>query len=139
MSASGSETPAPATVAAYVRLVADLCDLRDWDIFVYVGNVGDDLLATCEAVYGQRRAKINLASNWQSMDADDFRATVVHELVHCHFAALDHTVSEMTSAAFPRRFGKLFEAAYTVQVEYTVDALSLVLSKLLPLPEFGEV
>jgi hypothetical protein len=131
-----SSVAAPATVADYVRRLAELCDLRDWHIDVAVGGVGEDELATCEATYGQRRAKITLTETWEKLSAEDLRSTVVHELIHCHLGPLDHMVSQLAMAGLDETTAKVFEAAYTHQVEYATDALSLVLARSFPLPTF---
>jgi hypothetical protein len=119
---------------AYVRQLADLCDLRDWELHVIVGGVEEDTLATCEPTFGQRRAKINITETWHDLPEDELRSTVVHELVHCHLGALDHLVSQLGAAVLDEPAGKVFDAAYSHQVEYATDALSLVIARGLPLP-----
>lgn len=128
---------APAALRAYVRQIADLMDLRDWDITVTVGDVDDDTIATCVAVYGQRRATVSFNKSWKQMSADDLRSTTVHELIHCHFGPLDHLVSHVAAAGMDKRVVKVFEAAYGHQMEYVTDALAMVVSRGLPFPEFG--
>jgi len=123
------------SVAEYCRTLADLMDLKDWHVTTVVGKVADDELATCEAIYGQRRARITLAESWESMTAEDLRSTLVHELVHCHLAFVDHLVHTACEVALSRQAFKVFEAAYTLEVENATDALSLVLAKGLPLME----
>lgn len=120
---------------AYVRRLADMCDLRDWHIEVAVGDVDDETLATCQPTLGQKHATISFADSWRTWSAFQLRSTVAHELVHCHFAALDSLVSEMLRSGLGKASTAIADIAYTHQNEYLVDGLSLLIAKTLPLPE----
>jgi hypothetical protein len=123
------------TLFEYVRHLADLMDLRDWHIVTTVGKVADDELATCEPVYGQKRASITLTDKWAELSSEDLRSTVVHELIHCHLSFVDHLASTVGEAALSKQANKVWEAAYSLEVEHATDALSLVLAKYLPVWE----
>lgn len=118
----------------YVRHIADLLDLRDWDITVKVGT-SEDALGECLPVYGQRRATISLCSTWQEMTPEDVRSTVVHELIHCHLAALTHLLDSVAAEVLHKQVGAMLTTAVSLELEYATDAIACAAAKTLPLLE----
>ena len=123
------------TFSAYVRLLADCLDLRDWDIITKIGDIDADTLATCEATYGQRRARICITDTWQNLSPVDLRSTIVHELIHCHLGPLGHLIDNVASNTFKKQAEKVFDAAYTLEMEHATDAIACAVAKYLPLFE----
>ena len=116
----------------YVRWVADRVGLRDWHFTLFYEHDEEDAIAICTPTYGRRRAKIQFAADFRTLDVDEQRNSVIHELLHCHLAAVQDQVrldlpKELAQSAY-----NLFFAAFRQNLEYAVDAISASLAKDIP-------
>lgn len=113
--------------ALYVRAMADLMGLRDWTVCV-----GDDppakkhLMAEADCTYGRKYVAIELSDLFLDRPEAEQRATICHELVHAHLAAMHHYLH--------RTLGDGKWEAYLLTMEYAVDGIAESWAPRLPLP-----
>jgi hypothetical protein len=114
--------------APYVRRLADLMGLRDWTFYVPGDQRPHDPDANAEVKCwrGRKHATVLFGESFLRADEADQRHSVVHELIHCHFAAMGWAAQEGLSADAERGWHLAFE--------YGVDGLADAVSPLLPLP-----
>lgn len=113
--------------APYIRRLADLMRLKDWDLAVSDENAGADNEADISTIFGQKRARIRLSDEFLDKEPARQRETLVHELVHCHIdftyqSAVDH-IPESSKRMWQR------------EAEMSVDTLALVIAPFMPLPD----
>lgn len=114
-------------IRGYLREIADLLWLRDWTIEIESDEPeSSEAIAAIRPIWGRRRALIRFRDDFWNMDSEDQRQTIVHELIHCHFAESLHWAREVMKA---RPHG-----AYLLMHETSVDALADAIASLLPLP-----
>ncbi len=125
-------------LSAYIRQLADLLGLKDWDIELLSEPADGDLNAQVQPIIGRKCATINVCSTWWSLSLEEMRQTTAHELIHLHFANCLHVVEIDLAKA-----GVLGSSAFRVlretcirQQEYGVDGLATAIAPLLPLPEW---
>ena len=110
----------------YVREVANRMELRDWWLFLSHEPANEGCNAQIQCVRARKSATIRIAPDFHLWSREDQRQTIVHELVHCHFAPFFNVVYRI----LPKKARELFEEA----VEYAVDPLADVIAKGMPLP-----
>jgi hypothetical protein len=112
----------------YVRRIADLMGLRDWTFHVPDDQRPDDPDANAEirCWRGRKHATVLFGESFLRAGEDDQRHSVVHEMVHCHFAAMGWVAQEGLSADAERGWHLVFE--------YGVDGVADAWAPLLPLP-----
>lgn len=114
--------------APYARQLAVRLGLRDWRI--EIGDVpppnSDSSEASTWTAYGQRRAEIYLSDRFLGASPEDQRDTVVHELLHLHFAAMDGLVTDWLEAVHQKSYSRMFE--------YVIEAVAVAIASLFPLP-----
>lgn len=121
-------------LAAYVESLAGLLGLRDWRI-----DVSDEPCAPEHAAYivvgnGQRRAIIEVAETFWEEPPEDQRATIVHELLHCHFHDA-HALVTRTAPLLGRAAEDVLVREHENNLERGIDAVAIAVAALLPLPE----
>lgn len=128
------------TFIEWVQVVRDKLGLTDWEIKVYDGPLAEDVIANVVVPSGRRVAKITLGPQFYEEDAEGKRDTIVHELLHCHFADLD----EIQSDTLPILLGKptftTYQAATDLALEHGIDAIAVAIgaSGVIPLPPEDE-
>ena len=120
----------------YVREIADLFDLKDWDVILSRQNPeSESAWASNYTYYGQRRCDIHLhADNFFVEPPENQRRIVIHELLHCH----TDNVFEASRIYLSGKEGdeaSLFERYFKQQSEWMVDSLATAIAKHFPLPE----
>ncbi len=120
-------------VIEYTRSIAKLMGLGEWELVLDDGSACEDCLAEIDATYGQRHAKLSLCKQWDTLDSDTQRATIVHELLHVHFAHYSQLAYDMLNA-LDNGSSKAGTAAMILCEEYVVDAIALSWAPFLPLP-----
>ena len=122
-------------VATYLRDLADRMELRDWTVRFLHEPCGDGSLAECRVVYGRKWVDVQVCSRFFDMPPDEQRQTLVHELVHCHFDAVEGVMRDARQAkAFPKRARRVVEHAQHRAVEHGVDAVAEALAPHMPMP-----
>ena len=115
----------------YLRALADAMTLRDWAFRILdVGPSDEDAMALIRPTYGRRHASIWLSDDFLDDSPEAQRHTLVHELIHCHFAGAQHYLDDCLDGDA--------RAAYRLMLESGVDAVADALAPLLPLPSFPE-
>lgn len=110
----------------YVRKIADMIGLRDWDIEVSERKPDIANAAEVICVSGRRAAIIKLSNYFMTTTRDSQRYLVTHELVHCHFASMHNFLDATLEGPH--------YTAYNHAYEYGVDATAAALAPFLPLP-----
>lgn len=114
--------------APYFRDLADRLRLRDWTIVVKDGVPADaDALASCECVYGRKRAAIRLSDDFLDDAPEDQRHTAVHELLHCH-------LDDAYYFAANRMGTEAEKEAHNRFTEKAIDGLADAIAPMMPLP-----
>ena len=117
----------------YVRWVGDAIGLRDWWFDIMHDepeNAGD--MACCDPFYGQRQAKLWFRNDLRTLEPVQQRAVVVHELLHCHFAATQEQVRLDLLKHLGQAAYDLFLGSWRMNHEYALDATARALAKHMP-------
>lgn len=122
-----------AALGRYIRWVANALGLRDWTFELLKDPCDDDCWAVCSPTYGRKLAKLSFSSDFRGHDPSSQRATVVHELLHCVFAAeQDHVRTHL-----PRHLAQstydVFQDTYRQMHEYAIDGLAVAIAPHMPL------
>lgn len=125
----------PDDLTRYVRLVADLFGLRDWQIIISPEHCDEDTLADTETTYGQRIARLRFNEKWAEWEADDLRSTVVHELLHVHTEPTSELLADITSAILDEKAATAATTAVAYSMERAVDQIAVAIAPYFPLPE----
>jgi hypothetical protein len=122
--------PRKQAFAPYLRTLADLMGLKDWQFTIADGPAGETALASVKPWYGRKGATIWLSESFLNNAPEEQRYVVTHELIHCHTEAgweiADDAMPDEAKAAFKR------------MMEYAVDGIATALAAHLPLPPKGE-
>ena len=120
----------------YVRMLADMMDLKDWRLSVAEEPVDSSAQASAQvsAVAGRKMAEIEFCADFSSMSREDQRIVVVHELIHLHFEPMAIMSDNIIKKILGRESAGVFKIAFLQELEYGVDGLALAISPLFPLP-----
>jgi hypothetical protein len=124
------------TFNEWVQVVANTLGLTEWKITVVAGETSDDVIANVVVPFGRHEARITLGPKFYESDATEKRETILHELLHCHFADLD----ELEHETLPQLLGKPAYTAYdnatNLALEHGIDALACAIAEMdvIPLP-----
>ena len=119
----------------YVRVVADVFGLRDWEIVVSDEFTDDDdTLADTATTYGQRVARLRFNEHWQSWTPEELRSTVVHELLHVHTESISEVLGDIVGATMDEKAAAATTAAVSYQLERAVDQIAVAIAPYFPLP-----
>lgn len=127
---------------AYVRELADLMGLRDWDFNVVIGDPTADLpgvdcaSASIECVDGRKYAVITFADWVRQGSPEDIRDTVCHELIHAHLNPACEIVRVDACDLMQQQTYETLMAGFRRNVEFAVDGMAGALAKHLPLIEW---
>lgn len=134
--------PAASTVLRYLRELAGLMGLADWDIAVgpdpdprvsvWTGEQYEPL-ATVEVHREKSYALIEVADALYRESATEQRQALCHELVHIHLAPMDWSVQDLLGHVGVRA-KRVAEATWEQRSERACDDLARLLAPSLPLP-----
>ena len=126
------------TLESYVRWVADEIGLRDWTFHMDWDNPADeDDAASVWWPDGQKNARIRWNARFMEYRPELQRRYVVHELVHCHFSAMQDTVENDLTPHLSRPTYDLYSRGFRRQLELGVDAVADALARRLPLIDWS--
>lgn len=109
----------------YVRRIADMIAMRDWTVAISEeAPSGDDSIASVNCCDGRKVATLRFSNGFFFDTRAEQRQTVLHELIHCHFAPFYETAKRKTRG----------DATIHMLMEYAVDGLADGFAPLLPLP-----
>lgn len=121
-------------IAAYVREIADLVELRDWTFDLNWEPLPNDVQGAMFPTFGQKRPTIRFGTDFLEVGPERQRHIIVHELVHCHLEPstnlIDNTLPDLLGSTAYR----IFDDAFVQDLEFATDALATALAKHLPLP-----
>jgi hypothetical protein len=128
-----------AWVVRYVNKLKSMMGLSHWTILVQAKPCSPDALGETEVVHGQHLAKMYLHKDFRKDTPEDVRATIVHELLHCHMAVIEEAVSEMLKPDLDDQKGKAIHKMVASLIDYEceriIDALAESMGKWMPLPD----
>lgn len=122
----------------YIRAVADEMGLRDWNLHLLNEPADDDCNAQACIIYGRKRASIRVCEGFRDFEPERIRHSVVHELIHCHTAAMDNLVEHDLDEHLGIPTAAIFHAGYRRHAEYAVDGLADALAPHMPLIEWSK-
>lgn len=125
-----------AALCAYIRVIADKLELRDWTIELAHAPCADYLEGQADCVFGQRHIEIALHKDFRDRPAADQRETIVHELLHAHTKVCWQMVQDDLAEPLGKPAYYLFCDSYRRAMEYQVDALAKTISRHMPLIEW---
>lgn len=129
----------------YVRMIADRMGLRDWrfDVLEQEPETGKEYegtnfqaSASCEPTPNQRRASLRFADDFSSKSRDEARHILVHELLHCHMAAVYECGRNGVLDQLSQSTYNMFMFSFTQAWETAIDAIAIAWAEKLPLPKF---
>jgi hypothetical protein len=120
----------------YVRWMGDELSLRDWTFNLYY-KIDDpeeqDSYAICFPTYGRKHTDIHFCTDFRDLKPEAQRHTVVHELLHCHFAAAQEFVRVELGRHLGQGAYNIFMGAYRQSQEYGIDGVTEAIAKKYPL------
>lgn len=116
----------------YVRWVADDMGLRDWTFEIEYRCDNEDAHATVYPVDGRKLATIKFEEGFRRLKPETQRMVVVHELVHCHLAALQHQLETDFEALLGKPADALMNRSADRNLEYAVDGLAHAINRQAP-------
>jgi hypothetical protein len=119
----------------YVRVIADLFDLKDWQIIISEQHCEEDTLADTETTYGQRIARLRFNEKWQEWSQEDLRSTVVHELLHVHTEPTSELLADIAVVTLDEKTAAAMTSAVSYSLERAVDQIAVAIAPYFPLPE----
>ena len=119
----------------YVRVVADVFGLRDWEIIVSTEHCEEDTLADTETTYGQRLARLRFNEKWQDWSPEDLRSTVVHELIHVHTEPTSELLADVAAVVLDEKVASAMMSAVSYSLERAVDQIAVAIAPYFPLPQ----
>lgn len=120
--------------SAYIRQLADLLRLRDWDFILSRGQAADDALASVHITYQVRSAVVSLSPQWMGLSREKQREGIAHEVIHAHLDVIDTHVWHVEKIEGGKSLGILREVVKH-DIECATDTLSVMVAPFLPLPE----
>ncbi len=120
----------------YVRWIADAMELRDWTIHLADAPCDPEYSAKVELTEGRKHATISFNPRFREGAAEDQRQTIVHELVHCHFALPWRMVQTDLLQPLGQETYSIFCDSFRRTLEYGVDAVADAIAKHMPLIEW---
>jgi hypothetical protein len=119
-----------AYLQGYVRDLAVRLKLADWEISIS-RQACEHSAARSRLYDAQNRSCIQLSDDFIEHDADEQRATLVHELLHCHQNRQDR-VFELSAAHAPPALGTTLDTLYREAQDVGIETLSWVIAPFMP-------
>lgn len=122
-------------IRRYLSYLADGIGLHEWGLSLDTGDPEqEDAAGMCYPFPKTQTAVI--VFNWDYMEQNGeevFRRCAVHELLHCHFAAMDTTVHSAEQLLGTIGWS-VFSSAWDLAMETCLDAIATVLARQFLLP-----
>lgn len=122
---------------AYLRQLADLMQLKDWDIKLERDRPEDkQAWASVEVCRQHATAWVRVfwPEFFEVRTPEEQRRDVVHELLHCHLDRIHHLVSMLCDIHPEKQAGDFAKEQHRIEVEFVSDDLARVIAPYLPLP-----
>lgn len=110
----------------YVAYAKGELGLRDWTINIRFDiPKGDRRGGTNYSYFGRKVADLRFPKNFHKQGANEIRSTIVHELLHCHFAPLVNAADNYKRAfKLTKKTAEVHDLMFTQNMEYCVDAIA---------------
>lgn len=122
---------------AYLNDALPLLNLKQWTVKVSDDLPPDDAWADIEASTNLWEATIRVSNDLFKEKPEKQRQILAHELMHLHYASVERVVDTLEHTLGSQAY-EIIEKVWDVETERASDAISCVVDKLLPLPEFKE-
>jgi hypothetical protein len=116
---------------AYVNRCLPVFGLPQWRVEVSKHPTEEDNWADIEVSDNLWTATLRVSSDFWSLDPEEKRRIVAHELLHVHYAGPERTLESLSGVLGTEAYA-LLSAIYEKEIERSADALSTVVSRLLP-------
>lgn len=121
-------------ILEYIVLLRQHLMLNDWNLGLDRDFLSDNaLLAAITCTYGQRHARIQIASDFDDHPLAQQRMALVHELLHCHMNRLRVSMVN-TFNLLGREAYEMGKSQLGDEVEYATDSIAQALAPKCPLP-----
>jgi hypothetical protein len=126
-------------VLRYVNRLKKSLKLTDWNIIVLAEPCASDSLGEIDVVFGQQYAKMQLNKNFKKQKPEELRSTIIHELLHCHFAPITEAAQEILDPIKEDPGGtKIIRSTLNgleYQQERVIDNIAEAIAPHFPLPD----
>lgn len=126
-------------IQRYANKLKNMMGLSHWIIHMSPKPCNVDALGETEVIHAQNLATIYLHKDFRKDTPEDIRATMVHELLHCHMSHISEVVHEILKPEEDDQKGKAIHKATVSVVDYEIeriiDAISESLGKWMPTPD----
>lgn len=126
-------------IQRYANKLKNMMGLSHWTIHMSPKPCNVDALGETEVIHAQNLATIYLHKDFRKDKPEDIRATMVHELLHCHMSHISEVVHEILKPEEDDQKGKVIHKAtisvLDYEIERVIDAISESLGKWMPAPD----
>lgn len=128
-----AKTSYPKWLHSYVSRLQKEMKLSHWEIKFDKEYCDEANMAEIDIAPSQHRATITLCKGWKKWNPSVLRATIAHELMHCHLNAINEIAEEHLMDLSPKNFHERKLGIDYVN-ERVTDALAEMVSPFLSLP-----
>lgn len=128
------KTKYPAWLKLYVLKLQSEMKLSHWKIDFENYYCADLALAEIQIAPAQNSASLSLCKGWKKWNASLLRATIAHELMHCHINAINELAEEHLEELSPKTFAQRKTGIDYVN-ERVTDSLAEMMAVHLSLPK----
>jgi hypothetical protein len=120
--------------------VKNTLGLTDWGISIEWHELPDDTFARIDCAHARREATIALGEAYLKSSPESQRETLVHELLHCHFAPGNEYIDSILPATLGAQTYKTFAQAHVLFEERAIDAIAVAIADMgiIPTPPTEE-
>ena len=122
----------------YVISMKKMLHLSDWTIVMQNEPCSSNCLAETDVIPGQHLAKMYLSKTYTKDTPENLRATIIHELLHCHLAPISELSEEILKPLADELGGSRVIKSAINGIEYeterSIDAISEAIAPYFPLP-----
>ena len=122
----------------YVILLKKMLHLSDWTIMMQNEPCSSDCLAETDVITGQHLAKMYLSKTYTKDTPENLRATIIHELLHCHLSPISELSEEILKPLADELGGSRVIKSAINGIEYeterSIDGISEAIAPYFPLP-----
>jgi len=122
----------------YVNSMKKMLHLSDWTIVMQNEPCSSDCLAETDVITGQHLAKMYLSKTYTKDNPENLRATIIHELLHCHLSPISELSVEILKPLADELGGSRVIKSAINGIEYeterSIDGISEAIAPYFPLP-----
>lgn len=119
--------------ADYIATITSYLRLTNWHIGLSHAPATEPYQATVEPTFGRCCATVALCREWDDLDPETQRQTLVHELVHLYFYPAENVLTRAREQ-HGKAWVELMWTMHREQLEYGVDGMADIIAPFLPLP-----